>query len=153
MRAGDKVGIYGYNGNEWVEAQFAAWKLRAVPVNVNYRYVEAELRYLFDNSDAVALVASRQFLPRIAAVRADCPALHAVIAFDDGSDVDMSVAGAEEYEAVLAAASPDRIGDQCRNSGGRHRRERDAPSAQGVGAGCRMDDDRVGRRSARSSSS
>ena len=46
---GDKVGVYGYNGNEWIEAQWAAWKLRAVPVNVNYRYVEGELQYLLDN--------------------------------------------------------------------------------------------------------
>jgi 3-oxocholest-4-en-26-oate---CoA ligase len=56
---GDKVGVYGYNTNEWVEAQWAAWKLRAVPVNVNYRYVEGELRYLFDNADMVAWCTAR----------------------------------------------------------------------------------------------
>ena len=70
---GDKVGIYGYNGNEWVEAQWAAWKLRAVPVNVNYRYVEGELRYLFDNADVVALVHGAEFSARIAAVRDELP--------------------------------------------------------------------------------
>ena len=53
---GDKVGVYAYNGPEFVEAWFAAYKLRAVPINVNYRYVEDELRYLFDNADLVALV-------------------------------------------------------------------------------------------------
>ena len=54
----------------------AAYKLRAVPINVNYRYVEAELRYLFDNADLVALVHDAQFAPadrrgpRLAAVAA-----------------------------------------------------------------------------------
>ncbi len=48
---GDHVGIYGFNSLEFVETILAAYKLRAVPINVNYRYVEAELRYLFDNAD------------------------------------------------------------------------------------------------------
>ncbi len=76
---GDHVGIYGFNSHAFVETIFAAYKLRAVPVNVNYRYVEAELRYLFDNADLVALVHDAQFAPRIAAVRdslADVAAPH-----------------------------------------------------------------------------
>ena len=43
VAAGDHVGIYAYNGIEWVEAMFGIYKVRAVPINVNYRYVEAEL--------------------------------------------------------------------------------------------------------------
>ncbi len=105
---GDKVGVYAYNTNEWVEAQWAAWKLRAVPVNVNYRYVEGELRYLFDNADMVALVHGAEFSPRIAAVRADCPQLNVCVAFDDGSGEDISACGAIDYESALAAASPER---------------------------------------------
>ena len=105
---GDKVGVFGYNGNEWVEAQWAAWKLRAVPVNVNYRYVEGELRYLFDNADMVGLVHGAQFSPRIAAVRGDCPQLNVCVAYDDGSGEDISVCGALDYESALAAASPER---------------------------------------------
>ncbi|MEI2817968.1 MAG: acyl-CoA synthetase [Microthrixaceae bacterium] len=108
VKAGDKVGVYGHNGNEYVEAQWAAWKLRAVPVNVNYRYVEGELRYLFDNADVVALVHEATFADRIAAVRADCPTLVSCIAFDDGSGADLTVCGAEDYESVLAASSPER---------------------------------------------
>ncbi len=102
------MGVFGYNGNEWVEAQWAAWKLRAVPVNVNYRYVEGELRYLFDNADMVGLVHGAQFSPRIAAVRADCPLLAVCVAYDDGSGEDISVCGALDYETALAAASPER---------------------------------------------
>jgi 3-oxocholest-4-en-26-oate---CoA ligase len=106
VRPGDHVGIYAYNGPEWIEAMFAAWKIRAVPINVNYRYVEAELRYLFDNADLVALVHGREFVSRIAAVRDDCPKLQTFVSIDDDSDEDLSIIGAVEYEAALAAASP-----------------------------------------------
>ena len=69
VKAGDHVGIYAYNCAEFVETMLACYKLRAVPINVNYRYVEQELHYLFDNADLVAVVHQRQFTPRIAAVR------------------------------------------------------------------------------------
>jgi acyl-CoA synthetase (AMP-forming)/AMP-acid ligase II len=105
VRAGEHVGIYAYNGPEWIEAMFAAWKIRAVPINVNYRYVEAELRYLFDNADLVALVHGREFVPRIAAVRDECPKLRAFVAIEDGSSEDLASIGAVEYESSLAAAS------------------------------------------------
>ena len=53
--AGDNVACAMYNGNEYLEAEFAAFKVRSAPCNVNYRYVEAELRYLIDNSDSKAV--------------------------------------------------------------------------------------------------
>src|SRR6476646_3044384 len=105
---GDHVGIYGFNSHEFVETILAAYKLRAVPVNVNYRYVEAELRYLFDNADLVALVHDAQFAPRIAAVRDALPMLRHLIAIDDGSGVDTSGIGSVDYEAALAGGSPER---------------------------------------------
>ena len=105
---GDKVGVYSYNAPEWVEAQWACWKLRAVPINVNYRYVENELAYLFDNADLAALVHGAEFSPRIAVVRDRCPLLKVCLAVDDGSGTDISVCGAEDYEQALAAASPER---------------------------------------------
>ena len=52
----------------------AAFKLRAVPINVNYRYVEDELRYLLDDADAVAVVFHREFAPKLAAIRPSLPA-------------------------------------------------------------------------------
>jgi 3-oxocholest-4-en-26-oate---CoA ligase len=105
---GDKVGIYGYNSNEWIEAQWAAWKIRAVPVNVNFRYVENELRYLFDNADLVGLVHGAEFSERIAAVRSDCPLLRLCVAYDDGSGADISACDAVDYDTVLAESSPQR---------------------------------------------
>jgi len=53
--AGDKLGLYLYNCNEYLEGMLACFKVRAVPVNVNYRYVEEELTHLFGDADLVAL--------------------------------------------------------------------------------------------------
>ena len=61
---GDHVGIYAYNSVEWVETLWAVFKLRAVWVNINYRYVEGELTYLFENADLKALVYQREFANR-----------------------------------------------------------------------------------------
>ena len=105
---GDHVGIYAFNSHEFVETILAAYKLRAVPVNVNYRYVEAELRYLFDNADLVALVHDAQFTPRIAAVRDSLPLLRHLVAIDDGSGVDFSTLGSVPYADALASGSPAR---------------------------------------------
>ena len=53
---GDHVGCHLYDGNQYVETTLAAFKLRAVPVNVNFRYVDEELIYLFDNADLQVVV-------------------------------------------------------------------------------------------------
>jgi acyl-CoA synthetase (AMP-forming)/AMP-acid ligase II len=105
---GDHIGIYGPNSTEWVEAMLAAAKIRAVPVNINYRYVEEELRYLFDNADLKAVVYQREYGPRIAAVRHDCPTLAHLIVIDDGSDADLAGLDAVPFDDALAAGSPER---------------------------------------------
>ncbi len=105
---GDHVGVYAFNCVEFVESMLGAYKLRAVPINVNYRYVEDELRYLFDNADLKALVHHRRFTPRIAAVKDEMPLLRHRIAIDDDSGEDFRATGAVAYEDVLASASPSR---------------------------------------------
>jgi len=105
---GDHIGIYAYNCVEFVETMLAAYKLRAVPINVNYRYVEDELRYLFDNADLKAIVHHRSFAPRIAAVKDEMPLLRHLVTIDDASDEDFRALGAVAYEEALAAASPAR---------------------------------------------
>ncbi len=105
---GDHVGIYAYNSAEYMEAMLAAYKIRAVPININYRYVEDELRYLFDNADLVALVHQRQFAPRIAAVRGEMPKLRHLMVVEDESGEDTAALGSVDYEAALAAQSPAR---------------------------------------------
>src|SRR3954451_7990658 len=76
---GDHVGCYLYNGTEFVEAMLAAFKLRAVPINVNYRYVEDELRYLFNDADLKAVVHDAEFTKRIDAIRDGVPTLTATL--------------------------------------------------------------------------
>ena len=65
---GQHVGIYSFNRAEWVESMLGCFKARAVPINVNYRYVVEELRYLFDNADLVALIFEAEFGPHVAPV-------------------------------------------------------------------------------------
>lgn len=102
---GDHVGIYCYNRSEYLEAMLAAFKIRAVPINVNYRYVEDELRYLFTNADIVALIHDRCFSPRVAAVREEIPTLRHLVLIEDGSAEAPAMPNELEYEAALAAAS------------------------------------------------
>jgi acyl-CoA synthetase (AMP-forming)/AMP-acid ligase II len=102
--AGDHVALYLYNGTEYLEGMLAAFKLRAAPVNVNYRYGEDELRYLLDDSDARAVVFHREFAPALDAVRAQLPLLEGFVEVDDASSAP-SLVGATEYETALATSS------------------------------------------------
>ena len=108
IRAGDHVGIYAYNRAEWVEALLGAYKIRVVPININFRYVEDELCYLFDNADLVALVHERRFAPRIATVRSELPKLRQLVVLEDDSEAHDCGLGSIPYEEALAAASPKR---------------------------------------------
>ena len=65
---GDHVGVQLANGTEYLEAMLAAFKLRAVPVNINYRYVARELEQLFLDAGLVALVFHRRFGPEVETV-------------------------------------------------------------------------------------
>src|SRR5215470_6290598 len=106
--AGDPVALYLYNGTEYLEGMLAAFKLRAVPVNVNYRYVEEELRYLLDDADAKAIVFHREFAPKLEAVGDALPLLRSFIAVDDGCGADLDALAAVEYEQALTKGSPER---------------------------------------------
>jgi acyl-CoA synthetase (AMP-forming)/AMP-acid ligase II len=105
---GDHVGIYALNSAEWVETAWAVFKLRAVWININYRYVEDELRYLFSNADLVALVHQRQFSPRVAALLPELPALRHVIVIDDDSGEPDPRHDAVGFEQAVASGAPER---------------------------------------------
>src|SRR5918998_1538419 len=90
---GDHVGLYARNSIEAVEALLATYKLRAAAINVNYRYVETELRYLFADSDLVALVHDAEFAPLVR--KLDHP-LRCVVEIGPS------------YEDTLESASPER---------------------------------------------
>jgi acyl-CoA synthetase (AMP-forming)/AMP-acid ligase II len=108
VKAGDVVGLYLMNGAEYVEAMIGCFKMRAVPVNVNFRYVEDELQYLLDDAGAVAVIHQRSFAPRLAAVRDRLPRLRTLLSVDDESGVDLTAAGSEDYASALAGAGPAR---------------------------------------------
>ena len=82
-----------------------AYKARAVPINVNYRYVADETRYILENSDSVAVVFERAFAPVIDAIRDDLPLLRHFVMIEDGTD---HPTDAVPYEDALAVASPER---------------------------------------------
>ena len=100
---GDHVGIYALNCAEWVETLWAVFKLRAVWVNINYRYVEDELAYIFQNADLKALVVAPEFSDRVDGVLAHSPMLTHVLVMGP------------EYESALAAHSSVRDFEQRSN--------------------------------------
>src|SRR3954465_13873306 len=109
---GDHVGIYAKNSVEHVVAVLAVVKIRAVNINVNYRYVEGELNYLFDNADVKALVFERPYAPIVA----NCAPKHAQLTTfvsipdvtDPGNDADISSFGGVTLEEATSDQSAER---------------------------------------------
>ncbi|SDC68718.1 acyl-CoA synthetase [Rhodococcus tukisamuensis] len=108
IKPGDKVGIYSRNTIEAIEAMVAVFKARAVMVNVNYRYVENELQYIFENSDMAALIVERRYVDKVANVLPNTPLVKSVIVVEDGTDLDIASFGGVEYEQALSEGRPER---------------------------------------------
>ncbi len=102
---GDHVALYIENCPEYVEAMLAAWKLRAVTVNVNHRYVADELRYLLGNSDAVAVLTQPSLAPVVDAVVGEVPAVRFTLV--TGEDYDGALAAAPAGRPVVDGRSDD----------------------------------------------
>jgi len=122
LAPGTHVGILAHNRAEWVEAMIGCYKARCVPINLNYRYVAPELRYVVDNADLEVLVFERELGQLVAdalvGVTLDRP-LHLVALEDGTSDAPDPVEAATgttptRYEDALAAAS-DRRDDTPRS--------------------------------------
>jgi acyl-CoA synthetase (AMP-forming)/AMP-acid ligase II len=108
---GQHVGLYLQSGPEYFEAMLACYKLRAVPINVNHRYVEAELQHLFDDADVVGVIVHREFAARAEAVRPQLPGIGWWLVVDDattGTEAAGAIEGEEAYGDALAAASSER---------------------------------------------
>jgi fatty-acyl-CoA synthase len=103
LKADSKVGLYLYNGNEYLESQFAAFKLRAVPVNINYRYLDDELLYLLDNSDSEILVFHTSLGERVARVMGSAPNVKLWVEVDAAGD---AIPGAVTYESLVDGHEP-----------------------------------------------
>ena len=101
----DLLGIYAYNGNEFVEALLGAFQARVAPFNVNFRYVKNELHYLLADSGASALIYHAEFAPRVAEILPDLPQLRVLIQIADDSGNEL-IYGAVDYERALASSAP-----------------------------------------------
>jgi acyl-CoA synthetase (AMP-forming)/AMP-acid ligase II len=104
VKRGEHVGIYAYNSAEWVATMLGTYKLRAVPINVNFRYVEEELAYILGNADCVAVVYDTEFAARLDAVRAALPSLRDTLPLGDAFDAALGAASAARD---FGARSPD----------------------------------------------
>ncbi|NKY42600.1 AMP-binding protein [Nocardia cerradoensis] len=101
----DHVALYLYNGNEYLEGMLGAATARAASLNVNYRYVEAELSYLLNDSAPRAIVYHARFAPTLGAVLGSLrepPALLLQVADESGNAL---LPGALDYEDALSASS------------------------------------------------
>lgn len=97
----DLLGLYAYNGNEFVEALLGAFQARVAPFNVNFRYVKSELAYLLKDSGATALLYHAAFAPRVAEVLPELPQLRVLIQIADDSGNEL-LYGAVDYEDAIA---------------------------------------------------
>jgi acyl-CoA synthetase (AMP-forming)/AMP-acid ligase II len=105
---GDHVALMIYNSTEYLEGMFAAFKLRAVPVNVNYRYVADELRYLLDDSDSRAIVFDPEFEPLLAAIAHELPALEHYVRVGPAAGDTRLAGDVVEYDTALARSGAGR---------------------------------------------
>lgn len=101
----DLLGIYAYNGPEYVEGMLGSWRARVAAFNVNYRYVKNELQYLLKDSGASALLYHATFAPRVAEVLPDLPNLRVLIQIADDSGNDL-LDGAVDYESIVGSGTP-----------------------------------------------
>src|SRR5262249_15970122 len=115
---GDHVGVYALNSVEWVETLWAVFKLRAVSININYRYPAQALPCLFDNPALKALVYQRQSAPRVARAVPAMPLPKHSLVMEDGSGEPDADIGSIDYEQAIASGSPGR--DFAPRSAGDH---------------------------------
>jgi acyl-CoA synthetase (AMP-forming)/AMP-acid ligase II len=107
VERGEHIGLQLLNGSEYIEGMLAAFKIGAVPVNVNFRYVEGELRHLYDDADLVAVIHHRQFSPRVAAVFPKAETIRNLLVVAENSAAAIAP-DALDYETALADAKDTR---------------------------------------------
>jgi acyl-CoA synthetase (AMP-forming)/AMP-acid ligase II len=113
---GDHVGIYARNRAEYVESLLGCWKIGAGPINVNWRYVVDELRYVIADAELRAVIVEQEFLPLLDELAGEFPELSTYLVLDDGVLTASTRVPTERYADVVAASSPDRNFDVERSS-------------------------------------
>jgi acyl-CoA synthetase (AMP-forming)/AMP-acid ligase II len=97
-----RIALYLYNGPEYLELAYGAFKARVVPTNVNFRYQAEEVQYLLADSEAEVLVFHGALADRVAQM-ADATPDH-LVQIDDGQAALLD--GARWYHDVIAESSP-----------------------------------------------
>jgi len=111
----EKVAQYLYNGPEYLESMFATFKAGLAPINTNYRYLDDELAYLWDNGDVVAVVFHGTFSDRVEGIRDRVPRVRLWLWVDDGAGP--CPEWAVPYEAAAAAGTPTSVAGPWGRSG------------------------------------
>jgi acyl-CoA synthetase (AMP-forming)/AMP-acid ligase II len=103
----DRVALYIHNCPDYLISMLGCFQARAVPFNVNYRYVGEELAYLFGDAEPKAVIYEARFAPTLAAVLESAPSIELLIQIEDGSG-EALLLGALDFARALAASSSDR---------------------------------------------
>ena len=99
-----KVGLYLHNSNEYLESQYSVFKIKGVPINVNYRYKEEELIYLLENSDSEAIFYQSCYAEQIASIKDKLPKVKLYIQVDDKTNETLDFA--QDYESAISECQP-----------------------------------------------
>ena len=108
VEPGDRVAILSWNRVEWLEAMLGCFKARAVPVNVNYRYVDEELIYILDDADAVAIVVEPDFVELVRRCSGRLPLMRHTVVFDGPGAGNTDLPPLEANEALWSSAQSSR---------------------------------------------
>jgi acyl-CoA synthetase (AMP-forming)/AMP-acid ligase II len=109
IKKGSHVGIYAFNCVEWLEIMLGAYKLCAIPININYRYVEEELKYLIENADMEAIFYHKQFSKKLENIKGQLPLLKSFICIDDHSDDDNAIEESFDFENLIINEDESRL--------------------------------------------
>ena len=109
IKKGSHLGIYAFNCVEWLEIMLGAYKLCAIPININYRYVEEELKYLIDNADMEAIFYHKQFSNKLENIKSHLPLLKDFICIEDNSGEDDVIDKSFNFEDLIANEDESRL--------------------------------------------
>ncbi len=109
IKKGSHVGIYAFNCVEWLEIMLGAYKLCAIPININYRYVEEELKYLIENADMEAIFYHKQFSKKLQNIKGQLPLLKSFICINDHSDNEDAIEESFEFENLIINEDESRL--------------------------------------------
>ena len=109
IKKGSHIGIYAFNCVEWLEIMLGAYKLCAIPININYRYVEEELKYLIDNADMEAIFYHKQFSNKLENIKSHLPLLKDFICIEDNSGEYDVIDKSFNFEDLIANEDESRL--------------------------------------------